>query len=177
MTRLKRNYLIIYGLIALVIISRLVPHPVNFTPMGALGLFAGAYLARKSAWLVPLVALIISDLFIGIYHPVSMLFVYIGFASGTMIGHYFLKERRNALLLVGSSFAISVIFFLLSNFGTWLSGTLYPMTLSGLVECFVLALPFFGNTLASTLIYTFVLFMFIEVLNHRLDSNNSITAV
>ncbi len=177
MTRQIRNYLIIYGLIALVIFSRLVPHPVNFTPMGALGLFAGAYLARKSAWLVPLAALIISDLFIGTYHLVSMLFVYLGFVSGTLIGHYLLKERSNVLLLFGSSLAVSVIFFLLSNFGTWLSGTLYPMTMAGLVECFVLALPFFGNTFASTLIYTFVLFMIIELLNQRLDTNNSITAV
>lgn len=177
MTILKRNYLIIYGLIALVILSRLVPHPVNFTPMGALGLFAGAYLARKSAWLIPVAALVISDLFIGLYEPVAMLFVYLGFASGAFIGHYLLRDRSSGLLLAGSSVAVSVIFFLLSNFGTWLAGTLYPMTLAGLVQCYILALPFFGNTLASTLIYTFVLFTVIEVLNQRLYRQHSISAV
>lgn len=177
MTLLKRNHLIIYGLIALVILSRLVPHPVNFTPMGALGLFSGAYLGRKTAWLIPIVALLISDLYIGAYEPVAMLFVYLGFASGAVIGHYLLKGGGGALALAASSLAVSVIFFLLSNFGTWLAGTLYPMTMAGLVQCFVLALPFFGNTLASTLIYSFVLFSCIQMLNHRLSSEHPVRAV
>ena len=177
MIHIQRNFFIIYGLIALVILLRLVPHPVNFTPMGALGLFAGAYLARKSAWLIPVVALAISDLFIGTYEPVAMLFVYLGFVSGAFLGHYLLKNRFNGLLLAGSSVAVSVLFFLLSNFGTWLAGTLYPLTLAGLAQCYIMALPFFGNTLASTLIYTFFLFTVIELLNHYLGRNRSITAV
>lgn len=177
MIQIKRNYLIIYGLIALVILSRLVPHPVNFTPMGALGLFAGAYLARKSAWLIPVVALFISDIFIGTYEPVAMFFVYLGFASGALVGHYLLKERAGILLLAGSSVAVAVLFFLLSNFGTWLAGTLYPMSATGLAQCFILALPFFGNTLAGTLVYTFLLFSVIEILNQYLVRNQPITAV
>jgi len=177
MTTKYRNLLIIYGLMVLVILSRLIPHPVNFTPVGALGLFAGAFLARKIAWLIPLIVLFISDVLIGLYEPVSMLFVYLGFFSSTLIGHYFLSKRRSGLSLFGSSLGAAVIFFIFSNFGTWLSGTLYPMTLHGLVECYIMALPFFGNTLISTILYTFILFISIDYLNQRLDQNRTISAI
>lgn len=167
MNKTRQTLVLIYGLMALVILSRLLPHPPNFTPVAALGLFAGAYLSRKIAWLLPLLALFISDLFLGIYEPLAMLFVYLGFAAAIAIGHLLLQQQRHALPLAISSVAVATLFFLLSNFGTWLAGGLYPLTLNGLVQCYVLALPFFGNTLASTVLYTFILFTLFEWLQQR----------
>lgn len=148
----------IYVLILLAAASRLVPHPPNFAPMGAIGLFAGAYLHRRTAWLVPILALLASDFILGAYRPVTMAFVYGGFVLGGVLGRVMLSRRQSALLVGGAAVAHSVLFFILSNFGTWLPGGLYPRSLAGLMECYVAAIPFFGNTLASDLIFSAVLF-------------------
>lgn len=145
-------------LIILAVATRLIPHPMNFTPVGAVGLFAGAYLAHRSIWLVPLLALLISDFFIGFYDPVTMLFVYAGFAASAVIGRAVLFNKRSVIRLGGSAFASASVFFILSNFGLWLTGLYYPLTSAGLVECYVLAIPFFGNTLLGDLFYAGVLF-------------------
>ena len=164
MIRIKDNPVFIYGLIILVIMSRLIPHAANFTPIGALGLFAGAYLTRRSAWLIPFAALILSDLIIGFYHIYVMLFVYLGFAANIMIGRQFLLQKRSILSLFAASLVSAVIFFIFSNFGVWLTGMMYPMTFAGLSECFVMAIPFFGNTLFGTFVYVVVLFGLYETL-------------
>jgi len=164
MLQIKDKSVFIYGLIILVILSRLIPHPANFTPIGALGLFAGAYLTRRSAWLIPFAALIISDLFIGFYHVYAMLFVYLGFAANVLIGRQFLLQKRSIPSMFGASLASAVIFFIFSNFGVWLTGMMYPMTFAGLGKCFVMAIPFFGNTLIGTFVYVVVLFGLYETL-------------
>jgi len=164
MIRIKDNPVFIYGLIILVIMSRLIPHAANFTPIGALGLFAGAYLTRRSAWLIPFAALILSDLIIGFYHIYVMLFVYMGFAANILIGRQFLLQKRSILSLFAASLVSAVIFFIFSNFGVWLTGMMYPMTFAGLSECFVMAIPFFGNTLFGTFVYVVVLFGLYETL-------------
>ncbi len=155
---LKYKNVFILVLVFAVVFSRLIPHPLNFTPIGALGLFAGAYIVDKRVWLLPLCALLISDFFIGFYEPVAMLFVYLGFAFSVFIGRLLLSEKRNSLRLGGAAFSSATIFFIVSNFGTWLGGTLYPMTLAGLTECYVMAIPFYGNTLLGDLFYVLVLF-------------------
>ncbi len=164
MIRIKDNPVFIYGLIILVIMSRLIPHAANFTPIAALGLFAGAYLTRRSAWLIPFAALLLSDLIIGFYHIYTMLFVYMGFAANILIGRQFLLQKRSILSLFAASLASAVIFFIFSNFGVWLTGMMYPMTFAGLSECFVMAIPFFGNTLLGTFVYVVVLFGLYETL-------------
>ena len=164
MIRIKDNPVFIYGLIILVIMSRLIPHAANFTPIAALGLFAGAYLTRRSAWLIPFAALILSDLIIGFYHIYVMLFVYMGFAANILIGRQFLLQKRSILSLFAASLVSAVIFFIFSNFGVWLTGMMYPMTFAGLSECFVMAIPFFGNTLFGTFVYVVVLFGLYETL-------------
>ncbi len=158
MAPLKTKSVFLYGLILLAVLSRLIPHPLNFTPIGALGLFAGAYMVDKRVWLLPLCALLISDFFIGFYEPVAMLFVYLGFALSVSIGRLLLSEKRTTLRLGGAAISSATLFFIVSNFGTWLSGTLYPMSLAGLTECYIMAIPFYGNTLAGDLFYVIVLF-------------------
>ena len=152
------NYAIIIALIIFAVLSRFVPHPVNMTPVGALGLLAGACLLDRRFWLVPIAALVISDFFIGFYEPVSMLFVYLGFICIAFIGRYALTNKLTAVRVGLSAFAATNVFFILSNFGTWLNGTLYPMTFEGLTGCFVAAIPFYGNSLVGDLSYSFLLF-------------------
>jgi len=87
-----------------------------------------------------------------------MLFVYIGFALSVFIGRLVLSEKRTAFRFGGAAITSATLFFIVSNFGTWLTGTLYPMSLAGLTECYVMAIPFYGNTLLGDLFYVIVLF-------------------
>jgi len=144
-------------LILLAAASRLLPHPPNFAPIAAIGLFAGAALDRRMAWLVPFAALLLSDAVLGFYHPVSMFWNYAGFAACLVLGAGLLGPRRSLKRFTAATLTSSVAFFALSNFGMWASGY-YPRTFAGLVECYVAALPFFRNTLASDIVYTAALF-------------------
>lgn len=144
-------------LILLAAASRLLPHPPNFAPIAAIGLFAGAALDRRAAWLVPLAALLLSDVVLGFYHPVSMFWNYAGFAACLLLGAALLGPARSLPRFAGATLASSLAFFALSNFGMWASGY-YPRTAAGLVECYVAALPFFRNTLLSDVVYTAALF-------------------
>lgn len=144
-------------LILLAVASRLLPHPPNFAPVAAIGLFAGAMLSRRAAWLVPFVALLVSDLVIGLYHPMSMLWNYLGFAGCLLLGAGILSKRRDLGRLAGATLASALIFFALSNFGVWASGY-YPLTFAGLAECYAAAIPFFRNTLTSDVLFVGVLF-------------------
>jgi len=144
-------------LILLAAASRLIPHPPNFAPVAAIGLFAGATLDRRAAWLVPLAALLLSDLFIGFYHPVSMFWNYLGFVACLLLGSGMLARTRSFGRIGAAMLTSSVVFFALSNFGMWASGY-YPRTGAGLVACYTAALPFFRNTLASDVLYTAALF-------------------
>jgi hypothetical protein len=155
---LKYKNIFIFVLILAAVFSRLIPHPLNFTPIGALGLFAGAYILNKRVWLLPIAALLLSDLIVGFYEPVAMWFVYIGFALSVFIGRSLLSEKRTAFRLGGAALSSATLFFIVSNFGTWLTGALYPMTIAGLVECYVMAIPFYGNTLLGDIFYVAVLF-------------------
>ncbi len=147
-----------YCLIILVVATRLLPHPVNFTPVGALGLFSGAYVMTKRAWLMPIIALLISDLIIGFYTPVVMLSVYVSFALSVVLGRYMLSKKRNVLRIGGSAIASASILFVLSNFTLWTTGLYYPLTFEGLTICFIRAIPFYGNTVLGDLFYAAVLF-------------------
>lgn len=149
--------MMVFLLILLAAASRLLPHPPNFAPVAAMGLFAGAVIDRKAAWLVPFGALLASDAFLGFYHPVSMFWNYLGFASCLLLGSAVLSRGRTLLRIASAVLASAVTFFALSNFGMWASGY-YPRTWAGLVECYVAALPFFRNTLASDALFSAVLF-------------------
>jgi hypothetical protein len=149
--------MVVIVLILLAAASRLLPHAPNFTPVAALGLFAGATLGRRASWLVPFGALLLSDFFLGFYAPVSMLFNYAGFAACLLIGSGLLARRRTVARLGGAALASSVAFFVLSNFGMWANGY-YPRTLAGLAACYTAALPFFRNTVVSDVLFTAVLF-------------------
>ena len=131
---------------------RLVPHPPNFTPIGAMALFSGAYLGRKVvAFAAPLGALLLSDLVLGFYHGQAT--VYFSVALIVMLGMVALS-RVSPLRVAGAAVLSSVLFFLITNFGMWLFSGFYPRTITGLEACYVAAIPFFRNTVAGDLFYS-----------------------
>jgi len=135
---------------------RLVPHPFNFTPVGAMALFSGAYLGRRAlAFVAPLGALLLSDLVLGFYH--GMATVYVSTALIAVLGMVAL-QHRSALRVGASAIAGSLLFFVLTNFGMWWFSGFYPHTLAGIEACYIAAIPFFQNTLAGDLFYAGLLF-------------------
>ena len=147
---------ILIATIAVVALTRLLPHPPNFSPVVAMALFGGAALSdRKLAFLVPLAAMFIADLFIGFHN--TMVFVYLGMALVVAFGLVLTSHRKPAVL-IGGAVVGSAIFFLVSNTGMWWLSGIYQHNIDGLLMCYVAALPFFHNTLMATLLYSGLLF-------------------
>jgi hypothetical protein len=150
------RYFFTFSLILAAALSRLLPHPPNVAPITALALFGGVYLDKKHAFLVPLGALLVSDYFLGFYS--GMAWVYASFAGIGCLGLW-LRKHLNIGTALGASVAGSVLFFILTNFGVWISARmLYPLTFAGLLECYTLAIPFFRNTLLGDMAYVGCLF-------------------
>lgn len=137
------------------VILRLIPHPPNFAPIAAMALFGGAYLDKKYALIVPLLALFISDIFLG-FHS-TMPFVYGSFLVIGLIGMW-LKRHRTITNVVLGTLLSSILFFLITNLGVWLVGNIYQKTLEGLMQAYFYAIPFFRNTLAGDFFYTGLFF-------------------
>jgi hypothetical protein len=137
-------------------LSRLLPHPANFTPILALGLFAGAQFdSKKLSLVIPLLAMLISDALLG-FHD-QMIPVYASVALIVAMG-WNLQGNDSKLRLVAPTLWSSILFFVVTNFGVWALTGFYSKDMTGLVTCFTLGLPFFPATLASTVIYTIALF-------------------
>jgi hypothetical protein len=150
------RYVVAFMLILLAAFSRIIPHPANFTPITAIALFGSAYLDKRSALLIPIAALLVSDYFIGFYD--GMVWVYGSFLAIACIG-FLLRNRRTVPMILGASISGSVLFFLVTNFGVWMSSPgLYPHTVAGLIACYTAAIPFFRNTLGGDLLFVTVIF-------------------
>ena len=145
----------------------LVPHIWNFTAVGALAIFAGAqFNDRRLAFIMPLAAMAISDLFIGNgFIPT----VYIGFIAMVVCG-VLISKRKSVANLFLSSICGAIIFYLITNFALLYPATLYPHNLSGIIASYVAGLPFLNNMLASNLIYGTVLFGAFYLLEKRYPS-------
>jgi hypothetical protein len=156
-----RNILVGTVLILAAALSRLLPHPANFTPIAAMALAGGVYFNKRIALVIPLAALVLSDVFIGFHN--TIFFVYGSFIVIGFIGLW-LKSHKKPLPIFGAALVSSILFFVVTNFGVWITGGgwFYPKTWQGLVECYTLAIPFFRNTLAGDLIYTGALFGLFE---------------
>ena len=125
-----RNIFLI-SLCLLAAATRLLPHPPNFAPITAIALFGAVYFDRKYAIILPVMALLLSDAVLGFYG--GMLWVYGSFLMIGMIG-FWLRGRKTVTATASATLAGSVLFYLVTNFGVWLSGTLYPPTFAGLME-------------------------------------------
>jgi len=147
------------SLIIILAFARLIPHPPNFTPIIAVAIISGYFFKNFNlSVLILLSAMLISDLFIGFYD--NIIFVYLSLIVITFIFHK-ISSNINFKNLFIYSFAGSVIFFVISNFGVWALGSpglqdiAYEKSLTGLIQCYILAIPFFGNTFLSTLIFSY----------------------
>jgi hypothetical protein len=151
------------------VILRLVPHPANVAPIAAMALFGGAYLNKKYALIVPLLAMFVSDLFLGFHE--SMFLVYVSFLLTGLIGIW-LSKHKTLVNVIGASVFSSLLFYLLTNFNYWYATALYPKTMSGLLQSYINALPFFRNSLIGDLLYVGLFFGAYE-LAVKLKTQNS----
>ena len=135
---------------------RIMPHPHNVTPIAAMALFAGAYLpSKRLALIVPLLAMLLSDLLLGLHS--SMLYVYAGIALTVVIG-FGLRQNPRVMPAIVASLMASGLFFLVTNFGAWATSGIYPQTMEGLSMAYTAGIPFFRNSLLGDLFFTAVLF-------------------
>jgi len=168
---MNKRILAITAIIFTAAFLRLIPHAPNFSPIGAIALFGGAFLNRKYlAYLIPFLALFISDIFLGFY-GMSMLVTYGTFACSIYIGSMLRKKLTWYNTAFASVFS-SVVFFLITNLVFFYpeSTGLYTHDLAGLVNCYAAGLPFFQNTLASDLVYSILFFGSFYLLNVNIPS-------
>lgn len=161
---LKENEMkVVFGLVVLALLTRLLPHPPNFAPITSIALFTGFHFANKRwALFLPLACMFLSDLYLGIHSLIPV--IYSAFALISCIG--FKAKSLSIMTLLGASTS----FFILSNLGVWYF--YYPLNWGGLISCFVLAIPFFINSLAGDLFYTSVLQFSFKKLNQSSLSFN-----
>lgn len=136
---------------------RLLPHPPNFAPIAATALFGGVYFSKRLALLLPLGAMVISDIFIGYYEFSLMISVYGSFLLIVILG-FWLKRHKKWYTITGSSIVAAILFFLVTNFAVWAFTLWYPKTFLGLIQCYTMAIPFLKNTLLGNLFYTTIFF-------------------
>ena len=170
---MKAKYSVYFGLglIILLALSRLIPHPPNFTPILGMAVFSGAIINKKIvAYLVPLAAMLVSDLYLG-FHS-GMPIIYFTLAICVLIGT-FIESRVTILNSILGITAGVLVFYLITNFTVWYGSGMYENSFSGLITCYVMGLPFLQNTFISSLIYGMGAFLIYEVINKRLILANN----
>ncbi len=159
------NFKVVAVVIITLFASRFIPHPPNFTALIALSFYIPLIFGVKYISIV-LVAFVLTDIFIGLHSTIFFTWLsvlVIGLLSNKFIESKILTRYVGALSSV-------LIFFLLSNFGVWINGG-YGYDLNGLVACYILALPFFGNTLVSTIIYSTVIEILYKLLKNPIEKS------
>ena len=162
------------GILSIIILlaafTRIMPHPPNFSPMAAIGLFGAAHFAKKwQAFFIPLIGIWISDLVINNYVYSSSSSNIVWFYSGfywqyisyiliIFVGLFIFNRAISLTKTVGGMISSSGIFFFVSNFGVWAGGTMYPKNFGGLITCYAAGVPFIHNTIISDFLFTTVLF-------------------
>lgn len=162
-TKVRSRLLFALFLVVLATVMRIVPHPWNLTPVGAVALFSGAcFDRRKWAFAIPLLAMLagdtIAELTTGYGYHSLMPVIYATFAAIVGIGLFIRERRSSPAAVAAAAFASATLFFVVSNFAMWTISTIYPKTLGGLVACYIAGIPFFGNQVAGDLLYSFLLF-------------------
>ncbi len=161
--RVSTTTLTVLCLIILVAVIRVardsgwLPLPPNVAPIAAMALFSGALLPRRLTFVIPLAAMLLSDLIIGFYSLPVMLSVYASFALCNIIGLW-LRKHQSAIPVIGASLLSSTLFYFITNAAVWKFQKMYPHTLTGLGQSYTMALPFFRNTLIGDLAFTGLFF-------------------
>lgn len=171
--------LLLAALIFIAALSRVLPHPPNFSPIEAVALFGGAYFAKRHwALLVPLAAMFTSDLVLGVanggiywdyFSSAGYLLVYVCIALSTALG-FGLRGKVTGSRVLGYALAGSLLFFVVTNFGAWLGSPAYPQSFAGLAAAYVAGVPFFQWTVLGTLAYAALLFGGFELLRRHVPA-------
>lgn len=177
----NKRFLVLSGFIIIAALSRIIPHPYNFAPLGAMSLFGAAYFTdKKFSFLVPLLAFFVSDLLVN-----NLL--YAGFYDGFVLftpGFYwmygsialiviagvFILKKVNLKTVVAGSLSASMIFFLVTNFGSWVGNPIYPAGIEGLLMSYSAGIPFFHYTVLGDLVYSGVMFGAFEYARHKVPA-------
>lgn len=151
---------------------RILPHPANVTPVMAAALFCGSYLKdKKMAILLPLLAMLVSDFFIG-FHG-SMLFVYAGIAITSVVAILFLQKPKTVNVFT-ATVGCSIVFFILTNFGAWLmSSGFYPKTTEGLLQAYIAGIPFYRNSILGDIFFVVILFGGYQIIQAQYEKNTA----
>ena len=162
---INKTLLLGLGIIGVLTLSRLIPHPPNFTPILGMAVFSGAIINRRLiAYLISLVAMLISDLYLG-FHS-GMPIIYFSLALCVLIGTFIEARVRILNFALGISAGV-IVFYLITNFAVWYGSGMYDYSFSGLITCYVMALPFLQNTIISSMIYGIGALMIYNVINKR----------
>lgn len=143
-------FLIIFSLT-----TRLLPHPPNMTSITGLSLLAGSTIKNKFFFIIPVFVLFLSDIFLGFHKTIP--FVYGSYIAISFIGK-FIKPFDNVKRLILFSISSSILFFLITNFGVWITSPMYTKNIQGLLNSYIMGIPFFRNTVFGDIIFTFVYF-------------------
>ena len=154
------KYVLILFLIFVGVMSRIYPYAPNFTPMLSIALLSGFYSKNKFFVLLPIFIMLISDIMIGNHAIVP--WVYSSFILIFALGYLIKKSSYSNIFIF--SILSSVIFFVISNLGVWFTGG-YSYTFNGLIACYTAAIPFFKNTLISTVLYSSVIHSVVSVVS------------
>lgn len=155
------------ALIFIAALTRLVPHPDNFTPIGAMALFGAAYFSRQVLTLaIPFIALFASDLILNNVFPkyapeftlITSWWIYAAFGAVMLAGWLLLRQKVSPVRVIAGSLIASMLFFLITNFSVWVESGMYPKTSAGLMACYAAGLPFLKNTVWGDLFFSAALF-------------------
>ncbi|MCX7879475.1 MAG: hypothetical protein N2517_02320 [Ignavibacteria bacterium] len=167
------------SLIIIAVVSRIIPHPPNFAPITAIALLGAYSFSNKfKSFFIPLIAMLISDVFIGFHTTIWA--VYLSFALIVLLGFNLRKAFSFSRLFVITS-ASSFLFYLITNFAVWLLSGLYPHTLAGLLQCYTFGLPFYRTTTLELfalsylgdISYTFILFGVYKIAERKVKFQNT----
>ncbi|MHB8581419.1 MAG: DUF6580 family putative transport protein [Ignavibacteriaceae bacterium] len=167
---LNPRFIIITLMVLVAAALRLLPHYPNFTPIAGMALFGGGYFSnKKTAFIIPFTAMFISDIILG-FHS-TMWAVYLSFALIVIIGFSLQRSKKISNIFL-ASISSSVLFFIITNFGVWLTAGIYPVSINGLTECYIAAIPFFNNTMLGDLFYVTIFFGAFELAQSKFSALN-----
>lgn len=157
MKKMKFEHYLAFSAVVLgAVFMRLIPHIPNVAPIGALALFSGATLPGLGGLLIPLLAMSLSDYFLGFHATIP--YVYGSFALIVGIG-YIIHKKVTPLRVATGSLLGSVLFFIITNFGVWVTSPMYEKNVGGLLKSYMMGLPFFRNTVIGDLFYNAIFFV------------------
>lgn len=172
MTKGQSSFFLVLAAVGFAVVMRVIPHPANVAPVAALALFAGAYLERRWTIVMPLSIMVVSDAIIGFHGLIA--FTWGCFLLTGVLG-WWVRKKFGVMRIIFGSLIGSVLFYVVTNWAVWAFTPLYTKNLSGLAQSYILALPFFRNTILGDLLFTGVFFGLAALAQRARARSNAIT--